>query len=449
MNSAMVYQAATTIPCRTLRTREVNAMTPCAQRHAGRHPRSSRGTFLLLLLLCTLPACSLVEIRTQSQRLGNASTIQGTVTSSASRKGPVVVALYRFENNICMLKTMMQASARGQYRFWVDQGRFAVAAFVDANHDGVFQWGEPWNYVDRPVEVVPSQAKALTLEALSISDTQPVLPAMLITGRNLSSAAANLGKVVGLDDAIFSADNYTMGMWRPLDFLARIGGGLFFLQEYRHDRVPVIFFHGINGGPTDFAPLIDHLDRSRFQPWVIYYPSGLMLDVVSEYLVSDIITLQNRYRFDRFIIVGHSMGGLVARSFVKKYVEEHPERLNNLVSVMTINSPLGGMPSAAVGARAPIMVQSWRDVAPESDFLRDINSWSWPAAIPYYLIFSSDGGGGDGVVPLKQQLPLKQQRDAARMYGFFDSHVGTLRNPAFLELFASLLRQGYRQPHSP
>ena len=126
---------------------------------------------------------------------------------------------------------------------------------------------------------------------------------------------------------MFSGENYSMGMWKPVRFLLEVGGGLFFLQEYEEDKIPVLFIHGINGGPTDWRVVAGTLDERYFQPWVLYYPSGLRLDMVSNYLVWAIAELHEKYRFRQLYLVAHSMGGLIARSFVKKYLE----RRNNFV----------------------------------------------------------------------------------------------------------------------
>jgi hypothetical protein len=107
---------------------------------------------------------------------------------------------------------------------------------------------------------------------------------------------------------------------------------------------------------------------------------------------------------------------------------------------MTINSPKGGMPSASLGLDAPVMIQCWRDVAPGSEFLQGIHSWNWPKSIPYHLVFSyKSRSGDDGVVSLQSQIPLKLQKEAARVNGFNNSHTGTLSDISFLRLLTETL----------
>jgi hypothetical protein len=136
------------------------------------------------------------------------------------------------------------------------------------------------------------------------------------------------------------------------------------------------------------------------------------------------------------------MGGLVTRSFVKKYVEHAAENSKRLRLVMTINSPMAGMSAAAAGVKhSPIVVPSWRDVEPGSAFLQGIHAWNWPQEIPYHLVISyANGESGDGVVPLQSQVPLKLQSESIRMYAFNNDHVGTLNDNNFLGLLNRILK---------
>jgi len=108
---------------------------------------------------------------------------------------------------------------------------------------------------------------------------------------------------------------------------------------------------------------------------------------------------------------------------------------------MTINSPMMGMRSATTSVDySPIVVPSWRDVAEDSEFIRKILAWKWPAQIPYHLVFSyQPGESGDGVVALGSQIPIGLQQEAARVYGFQATHAGILGDPVFLAHFESVI----------
>lgn len=399
------------------------------------------GSSLVIMTIAALfSGCSFREIRQQGNYFGNKGSIQGSVSLANGKKLPVIVNLYKKESNVLYLTTTAPAAENGEYRLWVEPGTYLVAAYIDSNSDSSFQPGEMWNFYGKPTDIRVEANQTVMLDGFVIAEQSPGIPSLHVES-NLLKAKENIGRVIGLDDPSFTDDSYSMGMWQPLDFLGQVGGGLFFLQDFETGKTPIIFVHGINGGPTDFRELIAQLDRKHYQPWVLYYPSGIPLEIVRDYFASAVTTLQNRHHFKKFAVVGHSMGGLVTRSFVKRFVELHPERSMDLALVMTINSPLAGLPSAAYGARSPFPVQSWRDLSPGSDFLNDLNGWKWPRMIPYFLIFSYDNSDSDGVVPLSRQLPLQRQLEAVRIFGFENNHVDALKDPSFLRVFTSLLAE--------
>jgi pimeloyl-ACP methyl ester carboxylesterase len=201
----------------------------------------------------------------------------------------------------------------------------------------------------------------------------------------------------------------------------------------------VLFVHGISGSPANWAPVIAHLDRSRFQPWFIYYPSGVSLGLVTDFLDRSIDALQARYGFRNLHVVAHSMGGLVARSFVMKHTRAGHSGAVTLF--VTINSPMLGLASAATGVDlSPVVIPSWRDVARGSDFIERLYAQPWPAAIPYHLVFSYDSGeDGDGIVKLSSQIPVRLQDEGARLYGFKATHAGILGKAEFLRRFEKIL----------
>jgi len=102
---------------------------------------------------------------------------------------------------------------------------------------------------------------------------------------------------------------------------------------------------------------------------------------------------------------------------MKHYQNKHPAKIQLFI---TVNSPMRGMPSAKSGlAYSPIVVPAWRDVASESEFIKNLSAWYWPKEIPYHLVFSYEAGeGSDGVVPLESQIPLRLQSESTRIYGF-------------------------------
>jgi pimeloyl-ACP methyl ester carboxylesterase len=415
-------------------------------------PVSSQKHILpVLMLLCGLlivmSGCSLKEVYKQTKIIENVSYIKGNIKVTSDQEGPVIVRRFRDEKGIPVRESQVTASGTGDFMFSVFTGSHYIAAFIDVNKDGQYQPGEHGSFYGHPSKIDLASKQTVTLETIIIAGEFHELKAEFNPIDGKKAIWKNIGKVVTLDDPRFSPANYSMGLWKPFNFLDQAEGGLFFLQEYQDGKVPIIFVHGVMGGPTNWKSVIESLDNMHFQPWAIYYPSGVRLDMISNYLVEAVNRLQSKYGFSEYIIIAHSMGGLVTRSFVKKYVAHSSGNTKNLRLVMTVNSPMTGMPAAASGVKhSPIVVPSWRDVAPGSDFLRGINDWNWPREIPYHLVASYvDGKSSDGVAPLTSQTPLKLQSESIRMYVFNNDHVGTLNDKKFHTLLNRILAETFKK----
>jgi pimeloyl-ACP methyl ester carboxylesterase len=400
-------------------------------------------TFLLLTAcVVLLAACSLKDIKEQAETVENYAAVTGRVDSSLRSAGTIHVVLFeKSDLSIAMIDDQV-AHADGSYRFDTVPGTLSVGAFHDTNNDNAYQQGEPAVYLgldtEQPKFVEVGANESVAIETLTILG--PIeSPTGLTIERKTNKTYQNLGKVVSLDNEMFTREAASEGLWRPIDFIVKHGGGLMMLQEYETGKVPIIFVHGISGTPLEFEEIIGRLDRDKYQPWILYFPSGARLGLVSDYMIKGLNTLRSDYPFTELAIVAHSMGGLVTRSFVKKYTESHQPYL--LKFVATINSPLMGMDSAASGVEhSPIIIPAWRDVATNSPFIQDLHAWTWPESVPYYLAFSYlDGEEGDGVVPVSQALSLKLQDEAVSITGYQAGHATILSQEDFLERFPRLI----------
>lgn len=407
--------------------------------------RTSFFLAVFIALILNISACNLREIKQEIKKAESVGVIKGKILLDTEQSGPVIVHRYHLDNKTFISDRFSRANFLGEYQFDSLPGTYFIAAFVDSNNDGIYQESEHANFYSKepgkPESVILKSGKTLVVPNITISGKSPELRIGIKEDYKLEKISNSMGHIVSLDDPMFIQRNYSMGMWKPMSFLEQVGGGLFFLQPYQSNKIPVLFVHGINGGPLDWKEAIVGLDRDFFQPWILYYPSGLRLDFISDYMVQAMLHLQDKHAFDRVFIVAHSMGGLVARSGVKKYIQHYPEMAETLDLLITVNSPLQGMDSAGIGVHnSPIVLPVWRDLDPDSKFLLDLNSWSLPEGIPYHLIFSfKTDSTGDGVVQLQSQLPFKVQQNAVKLYGFNNTHVGTLKDKVFLELFNSIL----------
>jgi pimeloyl-ACP methyl ester carboxylesterase len=251
-----------------------------------------------------------------------------------------------------------------------------------------------------------------------------------------------VGDVVTLSDPRFKEKNAEVGLWHPYDFIIGSHPGIYFLQPFEPNKTPVLFVHGINGTPANFSFLIDRLDRSQFQPWVYSYPSGMSLSLLTDHLSQTMAKVESRYGVRRFVVVAHSMGGLVARGFLVKTANSHTD----VPLFVTISTPWDGHAGAQIGVRyAPIVVDAWRDLVPGCDYLRNLFSAPLPSDTEHDLIFTfarskrSFGPSDDRVVTVASQLAVPAQREASHLYGIDDSHDRVLQNEDVSALLNELL----------
>jgi pimeloyl-ACP methyl ester carboxylesterase len=221
---------------------------------------------------------------------------------------------------------------------------------------------------------------------------------------------------------------------------------VYFLEPYDRRKIPVLFVHGINGSPANFTYLIEHLDRRRFQPWVYYYPSGVHLAAIADHLNQTMAKLELRYRFPRFAVVAHSMGGLVSRGFILRHAQT--AKAERIPLYVTLSTPWQGHKGAEIGIKySPAVVRVWIDMAPGSDYLKSLFASPLPAGMAHHLVFtfkgSASGESGDGVVTVASQMYPEAQREAVRLYGFDDTHDGVLSNKDASALLNDLLARSY------
>jgi hypothetical protein len=172
----------------------------------------------------------------------------------------------------------------GLWFFRVSPGTYGLVAFADRKADLIYQPGEPFLRVDphrllvcvsseekRDIAlVIPEDGRPSIAGDIAITELQArTVHDQLTASVGLLSA---IGVITTLDDPRFRLENAASGMWAPFDFVFNFRPGVYFLQAYDHNKIPVLFVHGINGTPTSFRFLIERLDSHTFQPWVYYYP---------------------------------------------------------------------------------------------------------------------------------------------------------------------------------
>jgi pimeloyl-ACP methyl ester carboxylesterase len=324
------------------------------------------------------------------------------------------------------------------------EGNYWLLVVSDLNRDGFYDETEVVG--GRKLSVGPHEAPDKVLGEFDIDlNVKPPrrqgtlrLPVRKVAGL-AESVFYPKGTIRALDDEIFSPLMGTLGLYEPAAFLEEAPMMFYALEEDLGYKVPVVFVHGIGGSARDFTEIVAQLDRSRYRPWFFYYPSGESLKQLSEmfyklFLSGKVIPLEDM----RLVIVAHSMGGLVVRDALNRCTGN--KRENRVARLITIASPLGGHPGARNAVHAPLVLPSWRDLSPESEFIRQLHRRPLPKDLQYQLLYTYGnartiklGENSDGVVPLSSQLPPEAQNEAAVQFGFNDTHAGVLKNPEAIQ----------------
>lgn len=395
---------------------------------------------LVLATVLLLAGCSVVTLGEQSRGLAKSTILVGRIATASPWDEPVVVVACAERNGHLEPSHSRLLERPGEYEVIVPAGRYWLFAFGDANGNLAPDPGEPVGSYSSFGSLAASGGVLSSLD-FTLSEGAAALP---LLGAPLPAAppgprhSPQAGSLVDVDDELFSETNGKRGYWAPLDRFRQSGANVYFLEPYDPGRTPVLFVHGAAGSPRDWKYFIEHLDRSRFQAWLFDFPSGVDVDTVSYLLYWKLLNLHARYRFATMHIAAHSMGGLVARSFLGKYHRRFPYvRL-----FVSISTPWGGEELAKL---APAGIPVWDDMRPEGTFLASLFQRKLPPEIDYYLFFGYKGNRSllrpenDGAVTLKSELSVAAQAEARRVYGFDESHVSILSSYDVVSAFNGLL----------
>lgn len=101
--------------------------------------------------------------------------------------------------------------------------------------------------------------------------------------------------------------------------------GLFMLEPFDPDRIPVIMVHGLWSSPVTWMPMFNDLRsfekiRKNYQFWFYQYPTGQPFWLSATQMREDLAIMKNKLdpqgaypALSKSVLVGHSMGGLVSR----------------------------------------------------------------------------------------------------------------------------------------
>jgi pimeloyl-ACP methyl ester carboxylesterase len=134
---------------------------------------------------------------------------------------------------------------------------------------------------------------------------------------------------------------------------------LTFLQPFDADKTPVVLIHGLMSTPRMWKPVLEALladpeIREHYQFWFFYYPTGQPVPFSAFQLRQALTDASARHHLRKpLVLIGHSMGGVIARAQVSQISAAEAEKLLPEV---------GSLPSYSV-ARNAIIFEPRTDVA--------------------------------------------------------------------------------------
>jgi len=407
---------------------------------------------LLALTGCLLCSCGLVRLR-QSVKQHNASgVIAVKVTNPSSTTTNYALALSRNRAGSNEMIGFQVVGPDGIALFLLHVGHtYSVAAFTDLNGNGTYDGGEPAQIVRniRPTPFAESSNRAAIVTlTLTTSNALPRGQRIVLPRANPALGEAlpvSIGKIANLDERRFSVEVGEMSMWQPYKFIEQEGFGIYFLEPYSPNKIPVLFVYGIGGSPQDWRTILQKMDRTKYQLWFYQYPTGFHLDKSANALANSLILLKQQYGFEHMHVVAHSMGGLVSRGGIQRAA--NLAKTNFVTHFISVSTPWGGHELAQRGVKyMNYPVPSWQDMVPGSAYQKGILSKPLPVGTRYDLIFSYKSSGGfglpdenDGVVSVQSQLVPQVQQQAASVFGLHEEHKEILNSPVTLRHIEELL----------
>ena len=148
----------------------------------------------------------------------------------------------------------------------------------------------------------------------------------------------------------------------------------------------IVLFHGWTGDSAhSFSSLKDLMladpALSKVDIWPVDYPTyisrrHLNLSELSFWLYTDFVVPKLLPKYEKVYLVGHSLGGVVARDIFMKNILGRKD--SPIVMLISLGSPFAGAPLATMAGAMGVRASYLAEVAPDSEYLRVLDS-NWTA----------------------------------------------------------------------
>ena len=368
---------------------------------------------LTFLILPGIAGCSYLSIpakddvvsgasilkRKNSSPVYNSAVIKGSVIAADNGKDatPTLVIAHRLADGNKIFTEYATTNSRGAFMLYLPEGRYHLYTVTDYNQNGIYERDEVSGLYGQ--ELVPKEIAVLEGELI----TDVAIRRNRITGSKIDfplnetfqekqdfiKQATYNGQILKIYHEYFSMENAQTGYWNPSSFMKAFGAHIYLGEEYSPRKIPVLFVHGTEGSPQNWIYFCMRLDRSRYQPWFFYYPSGIRLTLAADLLNEELDELYKKYGFQKMVIAAHSVGGLTTRSFLTRYVTG---KQNNFIKLFfTFATPWSGF-SAADASQVMIhkSIPVWVDLGTQSSFIKTTMKDKLPPAVNHFIFYGKN-----------------------------------------------------------
>ena len=187
-------------------------------------------------------------------------------------------------------------------------------------------------------------------------------------------------------------------------------------RSFENTATPILMLNGYLGYGTTLRPLGDALHQHPVYTMNIH--TGKPIEDNAARVAVEINRICARHRCNKIILVGHSMGGLIA-IYSATHAQGHPQI--RVTKVITIGTPLDGTSVARAG-----LTPDARQMRPRARFLEElkVSQEANPHKTQFYHIASES----DTVVPLPSALgvgasPRFKVRDKGHLGMIYDDRI--------------------------
>ncbi|MBP7765789.1 MAG: alpha/beta hydrolase [Deltaproteobacteria bacterium] len=411
--------------------------------------------FLLALVLADAAGCRYMSIPAKDDPLAgqtkaksgettnayNSAVIKGRLSGAGPNRESTLVLAYRPGDTD--YTEYVIAAANGAFLLYLPEGRYQLFAVTDDNRNGVFESGEvsgQYGTPGNPAEISVREGELVSGVVISLSRPGGRNAALPLEwrpkkGQPLLRQLTHNGQTLKVYHEYFSPENAQTGYWNPSSFMKAFGAHIYLAEDYSPRKIPILFVHGTEGSPHNWMFFCMRLDRSRYQPWFFYYPSGMRLGLAAALLDEELRELHGRYGFTKLAVVAHSVGGLTTRSFLTRYASDKEHAAIRLF--VSLATPWSGFSVAdASQVLTHKSIPAWLDLGTQSGFISRTLADELPKGIHHYIFYGkNDSLCGD------KALDDRAVAGAIKLYSFPCDHSSILADRRVFAQFNKILEK--------